>query len=103
MRIKRTFPYLLSAVLIILILLYPVQALQGAKNGLSACAQSVLPALFPCCHQSIHQAWGRYCAIQASAAFDASSFWPTRAKRLTGLFIACQRLSKRSPRHRFSV
>ena len=47
MRIKRTFPYLLSAVLIILILLYPVQALQGAKNGLSAFAQSVLPALFP--------------------------------------------------------
>ncbi len=47
MRIKRTFPYLLSAALIILILLYPVQALQGAKNGLSAFAQSVLPALFP--------------------------------------------------------
>ncbi len=47
MRIKRTFPYLLSAVLIILILLYLVQALQGAKNGLSAFAQSVLPALFP--------------------------------------------------------
>lgn len=47
MRIKRTFPYLLSAVFIILILLYPVQALQGAKNGLSAFAQSVLPALFP--------------------------------------------------------
>lgn len=47
MRYKRVFPYLLSVLLIILILLLPVQALQGAKNGLSAFALSVVPALFP--------------------------------------------------------
>ena len=45
MRIKRTFPYLLSAVLIILILLYPVQALQGAKTGF-------LPSRNPCSQRS---------------------------------------------------
>lgn len=47
MRTKRTFPYLLSVFIIILVLLYPVQALQGAKNGLNAFIQSVVPALFP--------------------------------------------------------
>lgn len=47
MRFKRVFLSLLSVSLIILILLFPVQALQGAKNGLSAFALSVVPALFP--------------------------------------------------------
>lgn len=47
MRLKRVFLSLLSVSLIILILLFPVQALQGAKNGLSAFALSVVPALFP--------------------------------------------------------
>ena len=47
MRLKRVFLSILSVSLIILILLFPVQALQGAKNGLSAFALSVVPALFP--------------------------------------------------------
>ncbi|MFR5870116.1 MAG: nucleoside recognition domain-containing protein, partial [Acutalibacteraceae bacterium] len=47
MRLKCVFLSILSVSLIILILLFPVQTLQGAKNGLSAFALSVVPALFP--------------------------------------------------------
>ncbi|MGI6161993.1 MAG: nucleoside recognition domain-containing protein [Christensenellales bacterium] len=47
MRITKSFPYIFSAALLIIMILYPASAINNAKNALAAWWETVLPSLLP--------------------------------------------------------